>query len=84
MSFAAGKLVLTDRPNVTVTRFTQAQVNHHKIAYQPPDTELGIIARAMQFTFSVSDNAGNVLPDQVGVRCCPVECCDLAREQSAS
>ncbi|CAK8684298.1 unnamed protein product [Clavelina lepadiformis] len=59
-----GKIVLTENPEVEVTSFTQAQVNHHKVAYQPPETELGIIARAMQFTFSVSDNAGNELSDQ--------------------
>lgn len=66
-----GNLVLTENPNTTLTTFTQAQVNHHKIAYQPPNTELGLIPRALQFTFSVSDAAGNVLPDQVRSKCFP-------------
>nr|CAB3247089.1 FRAS1-related extracellular matrix protein 2 [Phallusia mammillata] len=60
-----GRLVLTENPNTTLTTFTQAQVNHHKVAYQPPNTELGLIPRALQFTFSVTDDAGNVLPDQL-------------------
>uniref|UniRef100_H2YPT4 Calx-beta domain-containing protein n=1 Tax=Ciona savignyi TaxID=51511 RepID=H2YPT4_CIOSA len=60
-----GKIVLTEDPDTELVTFTQAQVNHHKVAYKPPDTELGIIARALQFQFQVSDDAGNVLPDQM-------------------
>nr|XP_039265536.1 FRAS1-related extracellular matrix protein 2-like [Styela clava] len=60
-----GKLVLQDHPEQEVDTFTQAQINHHKIAYQPPDVELGLISRILQFTFSVTDNAGNELPNQV-------------------
>lgn len=57
-----GTLVLTDDPSVVVARFTQAQINHHKIAYRPPDEELGVAARVAQFRFEVEDRAGNVAP----------------------
>lgn len=57
-----GTLVLTDNSSVVVTHFTQAQINHHKIAYRPPDQELGVAARVAQFQFQVEDRAGNVAP----------------------
>uniref|UniRef100_A0A8C5P024 Fras1 related extracellular matrix protein 2 n=1 Tax=Jaculus jaculus TaxID=51337 RepID=A0A8C5P024_JACJA len=55
-----GSLVFTDNPAVVVTQFTQAQINHHKIAYRPPGQELGVAARVAQFQFQVEDQAGNV------------------------
>ncbi|KAI3354096.1 hypothetical protein L3Q82_018646 [Scortum barcoo] len=54
-----GALVLTEKPNTEVTIFTQAQINHHKIAYKPPDLELGITTHVLQFRYTVEDVSGN-------------------------
>ncbi|XP_012886943.1 PREDICTED: FRAS1-related extracellular matrix protein 2 [Dipodomys ordii] len=68
-----GTLVLTDDPSVVVTHFTQAQVNHHKIAYRPPGQELGVAARVAQFQFQVEDRAGNVAPGTFTLYLQPVD-----------
>ncbi|KAI4882429.1 hypothetical protein NFI96_008006 [Prochilodus magdalenae] len=54
-----GSVVLTEHPDTEVSEFTQAQVNHHKISYRPPDIELGIAAHVVQLRFTVEDTAGN-------------------------
>uniref|UniRef100_A0A8C5EMK9 FRAS1-related extracellular matrix protein 2-like n=2 Tax=Gouania willdenowi TaxID=441366 RepID=A0A8C5EMK9_GOUWI len=54
-----GTLVLTEQPSIEVTTFTQAQINHHKIAYKPPDLELGITSRVLQFRYTVEDLSRN-------------------------
>ncbi|XP_051542064.1 FRAS1-related extracellular matrix protein 2-like isoform X3 [Myxocyprinus asiaticus] len=54
-----GSIVLTESSDVEVKEFTQAQVNHHKISYSPPDLELSIIPHVVQLHFTVEDTAGN-------------------------
>ncbi|CAH6779056.1 Frem2 [Phodopus roborovskii] len=68
-----GTLVFTDNPSIIVTHFTQAQVNHHKIAYRPPNQELGVAARVAQFQFQVEDRAGNVAPGTFTLYLQPVD-----------
>ncbi|MFT7803878.1 FRAS1-related extracellular matrix protein 2-like [Arapaima gigas] len=54
-----GCIVLSENPEIQMTEFTQAQINHHKIAYKPPDLELGITAHVVHFMYTVEDIAGN-------------------------
>ncbi|CAL1526861.1 unnamed protein product, partial [Lymnaea stagnalis] len=44
--------------------FTQGQVNHQEICYQPPEEDSGITPRIIQFVFDVEDANGNILKDQ--------------------
>nr|XP_037285071.1 LOW QUALITY PROTEIN: FRAS1-related extracellular matrix protein 2-like [Rhipicephalus microplus] len=62
---SAGSVVRMDEPDTDVTEFTQAEVNHHKIGYQPPSAELGIVPRVINFEFEVRDNGDNVISGQL-------------------
>ncbi|KAM4566397.1 FRAS1-related extracellular matrix protein 2b [Odontesthes bonariensis] len=68
-----GALVLTENPNAEVTTFTQAQINHHKIAYKPPDLELGITTRVLQFRYTVEDVSGNSVEGFFTIHLKPVD-----------
>lgn len=67
-----GSLVLTDSPDTEVTEFTQAQINHHKISFSPPDVELGITAHVVQFHYAVEDTAGNSVEGSFTINLQPV------------
>lgn len=60
----SGTITFCEDTDVNISIFTQAQVNHRKICYQPPSEELGIIPRIIQFVFDVEDTNGNVLRGQ--------------------
>ncbi|KAL6115857.1 frem2 [Pungitius sinensis] len=68
-----GALVLTEKPNTEVTVFTQAQINHHKIAYRPPDLELGITSHVLQFRYTVEDISGNIIEGDFTIYLKPVD-----------
>ncbi|XP_005796927.1 FRAS1-related extracellular matrix protein 2-like [Xiphophorus maculatus] len=68
-----GALVLTETPNTEVTTFTQAQINHHKIAYKPPDLELGITTHVLQFRYTVEDVSRNSVEGDFTIFLKPVD-----------
>uniref|UniRef100_A0A8C3G2X1 FRAS1 related extracellular matrix 2b n=1 Tax=Cyclopterus lumpus TaxID=8103 RepID=A0A8C3G2X1_CYCLU len=68
-----GALVLTEKPNTKVTVFTQAQINHHKIAYKPPELELGITSHVLQFRYTVEDVSGNIAEGDFTIFLKPVD-----------
>uniref|UniRef100_A0A7M4E5Y7 FRAS1 related extracellular matrix 2 n=2 Tax=Crocodylus TaxID=8500 RepID=A0A7M4E5Y7_CROPO len=68
-----GSLVLTDNHSVEVTHFTQAQINHHKISYRPPQEELGVAPRLAQFRYIVEDVASNAAEGTFTIYLQPVD-----------
>uniref|UniRef100_A0A6Q2XCM4 Calx-beta domain-containing protein n=1 Tax=Esox lucius TaxID=8010 RepID=A0A6Q2XCM4_ESOLU len=68
-----GSIVLTESPDTVVTEFTQAQINHHKISYKPPDLELGITAHVLQFQYTVEDTSGNTVTGTFSIFLQPVD-----------
>lgn len=40
------------------------QVNHRKLCFKPPSSELGLVPRILQFFFDVQDTSGNLLTNQ--------------------
>ncbi|KAE8627259.1 hypothetical protein XENTR_v10006920 [Xenopus tropicalis] len=68
-----GFIVLKENPDQVVTEFTQAQINHLKIAYKPPDLELGITPHVVQFHFTVEDASGNVAEGDFTIYLEPVD-----------
>ena len=44
---------------VSVSRFTQSDIDHQKIAYIPPTKDIGSEARLVRFAFTVEDASGN-------------------------
>lgn len=40
------------------------QVNHRKLCFKPPSSELGLVPRILQFFFDVQDTSGNILTNQ--------------------
>ncbi|XP_071950665.1 extracellular matrix protein 3-like [Antedon mediterranea] len=59
----AGEIVMFEDPSIVPIKFTQAMVNHKKIAYKPPSTELGIAPRMIEFAFAVQE-PNNILSGQ--------------------
>uniref|UniRef100_A0A8C5TK83 FRAS1 related extracellular matrix 2 n=1 Tax=Malurus cyaneus samueli TaxID=2593467 RepID=A0A8C5TK83_9PASS len=68
-----GSLVLTEDHSVEVTHFTQAQINHHKISYRPPQEELGVAPHLIQFQYQVQDAAGNAAKGTFTIYLQPVD-----------
>lgn len=39
-------------------------MNHRKLCFKPPSSELGLVPRILQFFFDVQDTSGNLLTNQ--------------------
>lgn len=61
----AGSIVLTDKPDIILTSFTQQQLRHHKISYKPPSSQYQYTDMDVEFKFSISDPAGHSVDNQI-------------------
>ena len=57
----AGKITIAHDDNKVISHFTQKQVNHFKVVYHPPRSEIGVKKRYVKFTYNVSDIRGNIV-----------------------
>lgn len=60
----AGRIAFSHQPQKEISSFTQKQVNHFKVIYVPPLTEIGVKTRQVLFNFTVSDDAANSVAGQ--------------------
>ncbi|CBY08706.1 unnamed protein product [Oikopleura dioica] len=58
-----GRLLGADT-KLPLTQFTQQMVNHLKVVYEAPNSDLGLVRRVVEFSFHVSDAMQNTLYDQ--------------------
>ncbi|KAI8797794.1 extracellular matrix protein 3, partial [Biomphalaria glabrata] len=63
-ALSAGLIVSCDEPERAITSFSQGQINHNEICYNPPDEDPRLATRLIHVTFDVEDKNGNVLRDQ--------------------
>ncbi|KAG8453958.1 hypothetical protein GDO86_000546, partial [Hymenochirus boettgeri] len=68
-----GQIVLSDHQDIEVKQFTQAQINYHKISYKPPEKELGIVPRVLQFNYTVEDCERNSVQGTFTILLHPVD-----------
>ena len=61
----AGHIALAHDPDIIITTFTQKQVNHFKVVYVPPKSEIGVKSAQVKFEFLVSDLSDNLIDFQV-------------------
>ena len=61
----AGSIISTDRPDIILSNFTQRQLRHHKVSYKPPFGLYRYMDMDVQFKFSVSDQAGHAVDNQI-------------------
>lgn len=64
-SFSFRVRILIKLPIIVITDVQFIfQVNHRKLCFKPPSSELGLVPRILQFFFDVQDTSGNILTNQ--------------------